>query len=54
MRIGSSCVLIIFDIFILVKLNNKINIMEVNLKYAIADKWKAPNKFRSYSNKYYI
>ena len=45
MRIGSSCVLIIFDIFILVELNNKINIMEINLKYAIADKRKAPNKF---------
>ena len=54
MRIGSSCVLIIFDIFILVELNNKINIMEINLKYAIADKLKTPNKFGSYLNKYYI
>ena len=48
------CVLIIFNIFILVELNNKINIMEINLKYAIADEWKASKKFRSYSNKYYI
>ena len=54
MRIGYSCVLIIFGIFILVELNNKTNIMEINLKYAIAEKWKAPKKFWSYLNKYYI
>ena len=38
MRIGSSCVLIIFDIFILVELNNKTNIMEINLILLINEK----------------